>query len=231
MLEYVRESVSMAKQNQKEFPLDDGTVAYVKDPLPDNVNLESVIQKVEKALPSWVTDEIDVIYIGHFDIFDERSINSLYADGAIYITNDQDNELDMVDDLMHEAAHAIESPYGSIIYESGELESEFLNKRMKLFQLLKGQDFEISNARQMFLNTEYSQEFDNFLYKDVGYDLLNNLLIGVYLRPYAATSINEYFATGFTEYYLGDRVYLKEICPKLYNILDELENLEENDLL
>jgi hypothetical protein len=45
MLEYVKESVMMAKQNQKEFQfLDDGTVAYIKDPLPDNVSLESVLK-------------------------------------------------------------------------------------------------------------------------------------------------------------------------------------------
>jgi hypothetical protein len=231
MIEYVKESVMMAKQNQKEFPLDDGTVAYIKDPLPDNVSLESVLEKIDKALPPWVTDEIDMIYIGHFDIFDDRSINSLYADGAIYITNNQDDELDMVDDIMHEAAHAIEAPYGSIIYESGELESEFLQKRMKLFQLLKTQDIKISNARQMFLNIEFNRDFDDFLYKKVGYDLLDSLLIGVFIRPYAATSINEYFATGFTEYYLGDRLYLRDTCPKLYKILDELENLEQNELL
>ncbi len=41
-----------------------------------------------------------------------RSFNSVYEDGAIYITNDQDDELDMVDDIVHEAAHAIEVPYG-----------------------------------------------------------------------------------------------------------------------
>ena len=83
----------------------------------------------------------------------------------------------------------------------------------------------------MFLNIEFNRDFDDFLYKKVGYDLLDSLLIGVFIRPYAATSINEYFATGFTEYYLGDRLYLRDTCPKLYKILDELENLEQNELL
>jgi hypothetical protein len=81
-----------------------------------------------------------MIYIGHFDIFDDRSINSLYADGAIYITNNQDDELDMVDDIMHEAAHAIEAPYGYQLYmnlgiririftEKNEIVSTFENSR------------------------------------------------------------------------------------------------------
>jgi len=216
-------------KGRKEFTLNGRGAVFVKDQLPEHVDLQNVLYKIEKILPSWVIDEVDVVYVGHFDIFDEMNFNSVFENGAIYISNNQDNEEDMLDDLAHEAAHAIEIPYGHMIYDSGKLESEFLQKRMKLFQLLKSQGYEISNARNLFLNIEFNQEFDNFLYKEVNYDLLDNLLIGVFVRPYAAASINEYFAIGFVEYYMGDRIYLSEICPKLYKILNELE--EQNNEL
>jgi hypothetical protein len=135
----------------------------------------------------------------------------------------------MVDDIVHEAAHAIEIPYGYKIYDNGKIETEFLNKRMKLFQLLNSQGYKIADARNLFLNTEYNQRFDDLLYKEIGYDLLDNLLIGVFVRPYAATSINEYFTTGFVEYHMGDRIHLSEICPKLFNVIRDLEE-PENEL-
>ena len=56
--------------------------------------------------------------------------------------------------------------------------------------------------------------------------MLDNLLIGVFIRPYAATSINEYFSTGFVEYYMGDRAYLLDSCPKLYSVISDLEDIE-----
>jgi len=229
MLDYLQESLTNYNKNRKEFSLNGKVTVFVKDPLPENVSLQNVLYKVEKILPFWVIDQIDIIYVGHFDIFNEKNFNSVFENGAIYVTNQQDDEEDMVDDIVHEAAHAIEIPYGHLIYDNGKIETEFLQKRMKLFQLLKSQDYEISDARNLFLNVEFNQIFDDLLYKQVGYELLDNLLIGVFVRPYAATSINEYFTIGFVEYYMGDRIYLSEICPKLYKTIRELE--EQNNEL
>jgi hypothetical protein len=224
MLDYLQNSFNNAALSRREYSIFGRDIVFLKDQLPDNVSLENVIKKVEEILPPWVMAEVDVIYIGHFDIFDMRSFNSVYENGAIYITNDQDDDNDMVDDLVHEAAHAIEIPYGYKIYDNGKIETEFLHKRMKLFQLLKSQNYEINDARNLFLNVEYNQKFDDLLYKEIGYELLDNLLIGVFVRPYAATSINEYFSTGFVEYYMGDRVHLRETCPKLHDVLASLED-------
>jgi len=64
---------------------------------------------------------------------------------------------------------------------------------------------------------------DNFLYKQIGYEKLEIFLSGLFIRPYSITSLNEYFATGFEEYYLGDRRDLKKISPKLYNKFNEID--------
>ena len=227
MLDYLQNSYNNAALNRREFAIYGKDIVFVKDPLPDHVDLQKVVSNVEEILPSWVMAEVDIIYVGHFEIFDRKNFNSVYQDGAIYVTNDQDSVEDMVDDIVHEAAHAIEVPYGYKIYDNGKIETEFLNKRMKLFQLLKTQGYEIADARNLFLNVEYNQKFDDFLYKEVGYNMLDNLLIGVFIRPYAATSINEYFTTGFVEYYMGDRVHLSEICPRLFDVIGDLEELED----
>ena len=223
MLDYLQNSYDNVATNRKEFAIFGRDIIFVKDPLPDHVDLQKVISSVEEILPYWVMKEVDIIYIGQFEVFDRKNFNSVYQDGAIYVTNDQDSVEDMVDDIVHEAAHAIEIPYGYRIYDNGKIETEFLNKRMKLFQLLSSQGYKITDARNLFLNTEYNQRFDDLLYKEVGYDLLDNLLIGVFVRPYAATSINEYFTTGFVEYHMGDRIHLSEICPKLFGIIRDLE--------
>jgi Mlc titration factor MtfA (ptsG expression regulator) len=71
-----------------------------------------------------------------------------------------------------------------------------------------------------FANVEYDKEFDDFLLNKVGYDKLALLMQGLFISPYAATSLREYFATGFTEFYLdSDHNFLKVLVPALYKKL------------
>ena len=68
------------------------------------------------------------------------------------------------------------------------------------------------------MNLEYNQAFDEFLYKDVGYPVLSMLTYNIFHSPYAATSLNEYFADGFEAFYMNDEISrLKNESPKLYN--------------
>ena len=75
-----------------------------------------------------------------------------------------------------------------------------------------------------FLATEYSKNFDFFLYKSVGYDKLEVITVGLFPTPYSMTSIREYFAIGFEEYLFGDNRQLKEISPALYGKIEQLIN-------
>ena len=63
----------------------------------------------------------------------------------------------------------------------------------------------------------FAENFDEFLYKEVGYDLLNRLVTGLFASPYAATSLREYFANGFEYFFCKDSQYLQKISPKLYS--------------
>ena len=58
--------------------------------------------------------------------------------------------------------------------------------------------------------TEYNKKFDNFFANEVGYPTLLSLTMGLFVSPYGATSIQEYFANGFEKYFLeGPRTVQK----------------------
>ena len=77
-----------------------------------------------------------------------------------------------------------------------------------------------------FQNSDYNEEFDEYLYTQIGYPALGAFVNGLFYSPYAATSLREYFARGFEEYYIGDRKYLTKISPMVYNKVKYLDDLK-----
>ena len=65
-------------------------------------------------------------------------------------------------------------------------------------------------------NTDYDKIIDDFLYEKVTYDILWQLVPGIFTSPYAVTSLREYWAKGFEEVFIGDKDNLKQLCPVLY---------------
>ena len=218
--DYIKASHSKAINKQKHMYLYDNV--YVKDPLPEDFDLNYVLQKIETSIPDYLMSNIDTIYIGQFDEFVDREINAIYKDGALYTTNLQDDEDDMIDDIVHEMAHSIEEFAGNDIYGDGSAENEFLGKRQKLFYLLKEEGYNVH--LKDFLESSYSKEFDMFLYQEVGYELMTTITMGLFVSSYSATSLKEYFATGFEKYYLEDRKYLKNISPILFEKIEYISS-------
>ena len=215
----------------REYQIYGRVLVLIKDPLPAEIDVVSILGNIEKSIPSHLLHDLDSIYIGQFDEFIERDINAFYRDGAIFATNDQVDDSDLMDDLVHEMAHSVESYYSAQIYGDGEIEQEFLGKRRRLLDLLAQHDLDINlkdkSLRDSFFDLKYSQKFDNMLYKDIGYALLSNIARGLFCNAYAITSLREYFASGFEEFYMADRQYLKKICPALFEKLQYLNNLNE----
>jgi len=217
--------INEAVLNKSEYKLF-GKVVFVKDPLPDHVFLIDVVSKIESLIPKYLFHDVGVIYIGDFDIFEKKKINALYLDGAIYLSNKQDSNNDMVDDIIHELAHSLEEQYGKDIYADNQIRKEFLLKRRWLERNLRHQGF--NTTMYDFDKTEYDIALDNFFLKDVGYQYLNAQFSGrAFINAYAVTSLREYFATGFEEYYLGDRVNLLRLCPNLYQKLEDIDSMED----
>jgi len=193
---------------------------YILEPLPDNVNLSNVISKVEYLLPDKILATIDVLYIKHLKEFEDRGVNALYKDGAIYVTNLQDNDGDMIDDIVHEYAHAVEAAFGRQIYEDEKIQKEFLGKRIRFESILRAAGF--NTSRYNFKHLGYSQELDKFFFEEIGYSTLVNYIYGLFLGPYGTTSLQEYFATGFEEFFMGDRKLLNSLSSAIYEKIDEL---------
>ncbi len=209
----------------KQYTIFNSVDIIEKDPLPENVSLEQVIYKIENILPRYMFHGIDVVYIGYFQELADRQANAMYKDGALYLTNEQSSNDDIIDDIVHEIAHALEEKYGAEIYADNSVESEFLMKRKKLESILRNHGVDTSGYN--FLQTAYTKEFDEYLYLNVGYAKLNTLSQGLFSSAYGITSLREYFANGFEEFYLGNRRYLSKTCPKLYNKVNELNSLGE----
>ena len=229
MLDYLREAQRNLKNNIQDFYTSGGIHVYFKDKLAnDQVDVESIVAKVEKTIPEHLRSEVEMIIIGWFQEFEDREINAFYKDGTLCISHLQDDNEDMYDDIIHEISHSIEAPFGYEIYGDNKLKDEFLRKRKYLHDILWQLGYKAPMA--FFENTEYDEEFDMFLYKTIGYDKLMNLVQGLFISPYAATSLREYFATGFTDFYLdSNHKFLQKISPVLYKKLIMLQAQEKLD--
>lgn len=220
LITYVKTSSSEAQKNQKYFVYKNINVV-IKDDFIIDINLKDVLKKLFKAIPNSLFHQVEAIYVGQFKELNQRKINAAYMDGAIYITNTQSSEDDLIDDLVHELAHSIEEMIKFDIYEDGKIISEFTSKRLKLKEILLSNNYKTD--KQDFENIEFSEKFDKYLYEDIGYPILHTLVVGLFCSPYGATSIREYFANGFEYFYLKDRQYVKTISPQLYKKLIDLE--------
>jgi len=193
----------------------------------NDIDHKKVLLTINNLLPEHFLELIDVIYVGDFNFLRERSVNAAYSDGAIYVSNiEQDNESDLIDDIIHEFAHAVEEKYGYEIYLDGKIEKNFLAKRNRLKNLLKFDNYDLS--LQDFTNPKFNPTFDDFIRKEIGYAKLNGYINNMFLGGYSVISVNEYFARGFEEFYLGKTLYLQEICPYIYKKLLSLHQEEEN---
>ncbi len=201
---------------------------FFKDDFTNDIDYVFVLRRVNQLLPDHMMGLVDALYVGDFDYFKQRDINAMYLDGAIYVSNEQDSEADLLDDIVHEFAHASESGYGEMLYGDNKIKEDFLSKRQTLKRFLRHENRWSDIEDYDFTEIEYDQDLDMFLKDGVGYERLNNLINGLFLNPYSTVSLREYFARGFEEFYLGDRSYLKKICPYIYNKLYLLNDLEKN---
>tara|TARA_R100000808_G_C2117741_1_gene129861 strand:- start:90 stop:785 length:696 start_codon:yes stop_codon:yes gene_type:complete len=225
---YIQEQQQKLQQ-KSDFYTPGGLHVYYKEPITnEDIDVEAVIAKVESALPEHLRMGVEMIIFGHFDEFDERSINAFYDGGTLYISNVQDDAADLYDDIVHEYSHSLEESYGYEIYGDQKIQDEFLRKRKHMHDILWKSGYKAPLS--FFMNVELDEEFDKFLHETIGYDKLSTLLMGVFITPYAATSLAEYFATGFTDFYLyPDHQALSQVSPELYKKLVTLQNAEALD--
>ncbi len=196
------------------------TPVFIKDFFLKDIDMPAVVEVIKQKVPRRVFYGLDAIYVGQFPDIEERNLTALYQNGAIYVSNDQDDEEDLIDDIIHEFAHFLEEYLEDEIYGDYALEEEFLKKRKILLNILREAGYTLD--KKPFLSPEYSEDFDDFLYHYVGYEQLATLSAGVFFSPYGATSLKEYWANGFEAYLDGQAKALAKVSPALFNIVDRL---------
>ena len=223
-MSWIFESIKKSKKMKDHYKLHDIDI-FIKDPLPEDISADFVLKYISKRIPYYLLKGVDMIYIGQFRQLIDRQVNALFEDGAVYITNEQDNDKDMIDDVIHEVAHSIEHVYGDLIYDDGSVAREFLGKRKRLFSNLMR--YRHNPPVEMQIELEFSKRIDDYFYKEVGYEAMWNLINGLFPSPYAATSLREYFARGFEEYVMENKQDLKKVCPVLFSKIEQLYELED----
>ena len=98
---WIQESVKRSKRLKDQYQMN-GVQVFIKDSLPEEVDPDFVFNYIGSRIPLFLTTNIDMIYVGQFPEMEERDINAFYENDAIYITNEQDDEMDMIEDIVHE---------------------------------------------------------------------------------------------------------------------------------
>lgn len=224
-IESIIENSLRTQQGQKrEFYLF-GNLVYIQEPIFGEFDVQSVIDFLEDNIPAHLFNEIDTIMIGSFDFLDARELEAAYRDGAIYISNRIQTKRDLLENVLHELSHSLEESLGYFIYGNARLMNEFLSKRRALERILQSHNIGTDNLD--FSDTEYNKDFDVFLYKQVGYPKLRTLTTGLFHTPYAITSLQEYWASGFEHYFLGSRADLREVSPYLHDRIEGVISYED----
>tara|TARA_R110000744_G_scaffold94647_1_gene182857 strand:+ start:440 stop:1060 length:621 start_codon:yes stop_codon:yes gene_type:complete len=192
---------------------------FIVNETEEDINLPMFCEDVEATIPKKLLQNVEVVYVGEFK--ELRGRNATFANGAIYMTSKEPTNFDMLENFVHEVAHSLEHRYGMFIYDD-LLMAEFKGKRERLRHLLGSQDYYINPI--LYSYTEYNKEFDNFLANEVGYPTLLSLTMGLFVSPYGATSVQEYFANGFEKYYLENPRTVRDISPVLYRKIEEIIN-------
>ena len=218
----ISHSYHKALAEQKEYYIN-GSLIQIVNPLTKRININKIINFLKTKIPDFILGLVDVYYIGDFDVFKKRNTNAAYVDGAIYLSSDQDTEKDLLDDIIHELGHALIEKEKINIFGDGLIKREFIAKRNNLGRILKSKGYHVP---QPFNTTTFSQSLDDFFYKEVGYKTLSSLVDGLFIGPYAATSLEEYFASGLENYFLGKSSLLKSISPALFNKLELYDEME-----
>jgi hypothetical protein len=214
LLNYIKENSEKAKENMREYKFINNISVYVKDDLPADIKIPNVLYKLKKHIPEHLFSGIDIIYIGQFDKLKKKAFNAAFMDGAIYISNKQFSEDEMIEDFVHELGHSIEEVTNFDLYSDETINDEFYAKRMKLKDILNANGYKVGGYK--FDQLEYNEKFDMYLYEEIGYPALTTLTVGLFCSPYGATSIREYFANSFEHYFMKNPQYVKKLSPAAY---------------
>tara|TARA_R110000796_G_scaffold133553_1_gene249163 strand:+ start:428 stop:1075 length:648 start_codon:yes stop_codon:yes gene_type:complete len=189
------------------FTINGVKVQFGEEP---NFDVEEFLKNKFDKLPSHLVNSVNKIIFGGFHLgheFTGRSINDI-----IYLSNKSDED-DLYSDLIHELAHVFLRKNYEQVLGDGKLKKEFLSKRNKLYHKMRSSGINLP-PHQFFENSNFDRKFDGYLNRTVGYDLLSQLISGIFPTCYSVSSLEEYFSVGLDLLFTGKGVMLED-CPIL----------------
>jgi hypothetical protein len=195
------------------------TYFIIKDQPVYDLDIGKICTMLQASIPKNIIKNLDVIYVGDFDDLVQREVTAAFSDGCIYVMNTHQDESSFVEDVVHEIAHSVEDFFGIYLYGDAKLEEEFLEKRRILSYFLKKDGIQI--PANISKNTDFDENIDNFLYIELGYDILSRYIIDLFPTPYSVTSLREYWAVCFENFHTK-KIDIKSNCPEAYKKIKEL---------
>lgn len=189
-------------------------------------NHELIIQTVkaaQKKLGRWWSPSMAFagIIFGHdqsvvFDAMKFRDLDSMLAVGYIWIdTEKMSSQQEIAKTIYHEVGHVLFSKCDKC---AKRLLSEYIEKRTSLFNTLKLLGYKHNSTPEML-----SDPALDTLLNSIGYPKVNIWLDGMVLDAYGLTSLNEYFATLFEHYMLGEKDKIREVSKSFPGALSSLK--------
>jgi len=219
-LNYLRNSHHRAITNPVGDILVGGVKISIEQPVIDSVDVAGCFAHVLDRMPEIFKRNVRQARIGQFSFLKSREVEAIYKNGTIYLTSKHENNVSLISDLVHEIAHAFEEGNSVEIYGDELVKNEFLAKRKRLFLSLDSLGMiEYPISEQDFYKTEYSKKFDKYLHETIGYEKLQTISNGIFISPYAATCLREYFANAFENFFINDISLVKKMSPNIYNKL------------
>ena len=219
-LDYLRKSYRNSKESNIGSFLIAGLNVYIKEPIYDSINLEECLEYIAHRMPNRIIRNIDSIIIGQFPFLKKRDVEAVYKNKKIYMTNNYADNRQFISAIIHEIAHSLEEVDNKSLYEDKIIELEFLSKREMMYRILEANGLVTYPVKvDDFYNLNYDMKFDNYLYSIIGYEKLGSLTKGIFISPYAATCLREYFANAFENFFVNDINLVKNYCPNVYKKL------------
>ena len=98
--EYIKKSHSKATKKQKHYTMSNNTDVFIKDSLPEGFDLNYVLKKVEASIPSYLMHNVDTIYVGEFEELNNREIQAMYKDSAIYLSSFKNSNIPVSEEVI-----------------------------------------------------------------------------------------------------------------------------------
>jgi hypothetical protein len=120
ILESMKDKNDKIQKKLKDRKLFNKIYVWEKDPVLDSVDIDKALEVVAQKMPKHYFTNVEGIYIGQFPELIKRQLSALYEDNAIYITNDVMDTTDLLQNIVHEIAHAVEETLGDKIHNNQE---------------------------------------------------------------------------------------------------------------